>query len=379
MERPIRLWYLSTQLASVGGAERMLYKVFAGLPQSEFETTLVLFYKGGDLADCLAKQGITVHASFARHRFDLGGIRRLFELARKTRPDIILTTTNLMGYFWATMLRQKGLAQRVVISVHVTRFMRPYYRAFLRKRVAWVDHFIALTPLHAEFWKSQLSIPNHRISVISNGIDTDHFVPSDDRDTLRQSLGIPTDACVVGNVAYFKPVKNLLRFVEVAHLVHQRTPEAFFVLVGDGSERPSIERTIADVSLQDRFLLPGAASDPKSWFQVMDIFLLTSDSEALPVVLLEAGSCGIPAVSTNVGGVADVIAHGKTGFVASPDTQELAKYVLSLCQNPELRREMGTQARERVVREFSVQAMVSKYTELLRGLAVSKENTVGRN
>ncbi|MFQ3610610.1 MAG: glycosyltransferase [Fimbriimonadales bacterium] len=375
MERPIRLWYLSTQLASIGGAERMLYKVLAGLPQSDFEPEVVLFYQGGDLADSLAKQGVQVHASFARHRFDITGVRKLFDLARGFRPDIVLTTTNLMGYFWATMLRQRGLAQRVVVSFHVTRFMRSYYRAFLRKRMPWIDHFIVLTPLHAEFWKSQLSIPSYRISIIPNGIDTDHFVPFDDTQTLRQSLGIPTNACVVGNVAYFKPVKNLVRFVEVARLVHQQVPEAFFILVGDGSERPAIERAIADANLQDRFLLPGEVANPKSWFQAMDIFLLTSDSEALPVVLLEAGSCGVPAVATDVGGVADVIEHGKTGFVASTNAQELADYVLRLCKDSELRCEMGSQARERVVREFSVQSMVSKYVELFRQLSLPEKKT----
>ncbi|MFQ3611865.1 MAG: glycosyltransferase, partial [Fimbriimonadales bacterium] len=116
-----------------------------------------------------------------------------------------------------------------------------------------------------------------------------------------------------------------------------------------------------------------------SWFQVMDIFLLTSDSEALPGVLLEAGGCGVPAVATDVGGVADVIEHGKTGFVASANAQELADCVLRLCKDSELRCEMGSQARERVVREFSVQSMVSKYAELFRNLTSSEVNIARSN
>ncbi len=348
----------------------MLYKVFAGLPHSDFDTTLVLFYKGGDLADRLLEQGVSVHAGFARSRVDVKGIRKLYELAKTVRPDIILTTTNMMGYFWATVLRRKGLAHSVVVSFHVTRYVRSYYRTFLRARSRWVDYFIGLTPTQTQFWQEQLNIPSDKITVIPNGIDTGYFVPNPEKMALRNQLGLPTEGIVVGNVAYFRPVKNLTRFVQVAHRVAQRIPEAFFVLVGDGTERGGVERAIAEMGLRQRFLLPGELKDPLAWFQAMDIFLLTSDSEALPVVLLEAGSCGVPAVATDVGGVRDVVVHGETGFVHPPNAVDaLAESVIQLAQDPALRQQMGQSARQRVVQEFSVEAMVNRHADLFRHLA----------
>lgn len=348
----------------------MLYKVFAGLPRTEFVPVLVLFYKGGDLADRLAEHGTPVHASFARHRFDIIGIRRLFALARKDPPDIILTTTNMMGYFWATILRQRGLVSRVVVSFRVTRYLRPYYRTLLKMRGRWVDHFIALTPSNAQFWQEQLRIPSDKITIIPNGVDTERLIPAHDKRALRRTLGIPEDAIVVGNVSYFKPVKNLPRFVQIASEVSRRVPDSFFVLVGDGAERGRVEKAIADAGLGERFLLPGEAKDPTPWFQAMDVFLLTSDSEGLPGVLLEAGSCGVPAVATDVGGVRDVIMHGKTGFVHPPEAiNQLSDSVIRLAQDTTLRQQIGQSARQHVIQAFSVEAMVSRYAEVFRNIA----------
>lgn len=365
---PIRLWYLTTQLASIGGAERMLFKVLDGLPPSRFSVSLITLYEPGDLAERLHEKGISLYARLGKNRSDPRLFPRLYQLARKERPDIVLTTTNAISYFWSTVLRQLGLARRLVVSFHVTRYSRKHHPWFIKTRSAHVDHFVALTPQNGAFWQSELQIPSDKLCIIPNGIDTNHFVPpASGKNALRTSLGIPTEASVVGKIAYFKPVKNLSRFVSVAHKVKQQLPDAFFVLGGDGSERSNVESLIDAFGLRAAFLLPGEVRQPLIWYQAMDVFLLTSDSEALPVVLLEAASCEVPAVATAVGGVPDVIVHGETGFVAPCDAEDaLADYVVQLCRDEALRRRMGSQARQRVVKEFSQEAMVRRYTELFQ-------------
>lgn len=368
---PIRLWYLTTQFASIGGAERMLFKVLSGLPKSQFAVSVITLYASGDLAEKLRDKGTDLHTRLVRNRWDVSLLPRLCQLARKERPDIVLTTTNAISYFSASVIRQLRITKNLVVSFRVTYFPRKYHRFLLRSRASIVDMFVALTPQNAQFWKSELRIPADKLLVIPNGIDTDYFVPPDSgKAELRTSLGIPPDAFVVGKVAYFKPVKNIPRFVSIARKVAARLPNAFFVLVGDGPERPRIEALIEKVGLRAQFLLPGEVPQPREWFQAMDVFLLTSDSEALPGVLLESGSCAVPAVATDVGGVSDVILHGETGFVAPREAEDmLADYVVQLRLNEPLRQRMGANARQRVVQEFSEQAMVQKYKDLFCRLA----------
>lgn len=367
----IRLWYLTTQFASIGGAERMLFKVLSGLPDPPFSVSLVTLYESGDLAEKLREKGMNLHTRLARNRWDLRLFPHLYQLARREHPHIVLTTTNAISYVWGTVIRQLGLAKQLVVSFHVTRFLRKYHRWLLKGRASFVDMFIALTPQNGAFWQNELRIASEKIRIIPNGVDTDHFVPLESgKAVVRTALGIPPNACVVGNVAYFKPVKNLPRFVSIAQKVAMRVPNAFFVLVGDGSERAHVESLIEKLGLKSAFLLPGEVRQPLAWYQAMDVFLLTSDSEALPVAILESGSCAVPAVATDVGGVSDVILHGETGFVAPCEAEEaIADYVVQLCQDESLRKKMGANARQRVVQAFSEQAMVQRYTDLFLNLA----------
>lgn len=368
---PICVWYLTTQFASIGGAERMLFKVLSGLPKPQFAVSVITLYESGDLAEKLHEKGTALHTRLVRNRWDMRLLPRLCQLARKERPDIVLTTTNAISYFSASVLRQFGFTRKLVVSFRVTYFPRKHHRFLLGNRAAFVDRFVALTPQNAQFWKNELRIPADKLQVIPNGIDTSYFVPPDSgKAELRASLGIPPDALVVGKVAYLKPVKNIPRFVTIARKVAARIPNAFFVLVGDGSERSRIETLIGEAGLRNHFLLPGEVPQPRAWYQAMDVFLLTSDTEALPGVLLEAGSCAVPAVATDVGGVSDVILHGKTGFVAPSEAEDmLADYVVQLGLDEPLRQRIGANARQRVVQEFSDQAMVQRYKDLFCRLA----------
>jgi glycosyltransferase involved in cell wall biosynthesis len=206
--------------------------------------------------------------------------------------------------------------------------------------------------------------------IIPNGVDTNYFTPATNKQALRLQLGLPPNAFIIGLVAYFKPVKNLPLFVEVASRLLKVQQNLHFVLVGDGPERDNIIQTIQALRLTPHFTLPGACEDPREWHQAFDLLLLTSRSEALPVTILEANSCEVPAVATGVGGVPDVIRHGSTGFITPPDDPEaLVHYVALLSQDEPMRRAMGTAARSWVEQEFSLQTMVARYAQLFRSLA----------
>lgn len=366
----MRVWFLNTDLWSRGGAERVLYHTIVGLPRNQFAVRLVTLYGEGDLFCAVHKRGLPATCLHGRGRADVRAPLRLLRQARHERPEVMLTTGNLISFFWGTVLRQFGLVRRLVVAFHTTRFLSGRTRPTLHWRKSWVDQFVALAPTQMHFWQKQLSIPSDRFTVIPNGIDTTRFVPVEDKRALRRTLQLPEDAVIVSNIAFFKPVKNLPLFVEVAADIHRRTPNTHFVLVGEGDERPRIEEAIRRLGLTQAFTLPGRQSNPVGWYQASDVLLMTSLSEAFPLTIVEAAACGAPAVSTAVGGVPDIIRDGETGFLAPPeDKATLTQRLLQLCTDESLRVRMGFQARQRVLREFSQERMLQGYAQLFWDLA----------
>lgn len=370
VDKPICVWFMRTSLDKIGGAERVISQVMLGLPRPEFEPVGVWLYGSGGYGEVLHKSGIRTYQGLGRARWDLRIGVRLMRLARQHPPDVLLTTENALACFWAGILKRLRLTKALVIAFHITRMERRSYRMAVRFSAPAADCLVALTPAHRDYWQQFTGAPKERFVIIPNGVDTDHFTPVEDKPALRATLGLPRDACIVGLVAYFKPVKNLPLFVEVAGRLAPMQENCHFVLVGDGPERERVLQAIAARRLEARFTLPGACDDPRPWHQAFDILLLTSRSEALPVTILEANSCGVPAVATGVGGVPDVIRHGETGFIAPPDdAAALTQFVATLAHDAAKRHTMGAAARQWVEQNFSQHAMVARYAQLFRTLA----------
>jgi glycosyltransferase involved in cell wall biosynthesis len=375
--KPIRVWFMRTALDTIGGAERVISQVMLGLPQPEFEPIGVWLYGSGGYGEMLQKRGIRTYQGLGCARWDVRIGVRLVRLARRYPPDVLLTTENALACFWAGVLKRLRLTKALVIAFHITRMERRSYRVAVRFTAPVADRLVALSPAHRDYWQQFTGAPKERFVIIPNGVDTDHFTPAEDKQALRAALGLPVSACIVGLVAYFKPVKNLPLFVEVASRLVQSQNDFHFVLVGDGPERERVEQEIRARRLEAHFTLPGACNDPREWHQAFDILLLTSHSEALPVTILEANSCGVPAVATRVGSVPDVVLHGETGFVAPPDDADALTQFVTLLAHDEMRRHtMGVAARLWVEQNFSQHAMVARYAQLFRTLAGKDAETL---
>lgn len=367
MRRPIRIWFMRTAMSKRGGAEAVITRLMLNLPKEEFVPVAVWLYWKGEYGELLRAEGIPTHSGLARSRWDVRLPIRLLRLARQETPDLIMTTENALACFWAGVLKRLGQVPHLVLAFHTTRLVSWATYLAVRFTAPMCDRLVALTPSHQQFWQAVSRMPFERFTIIPNGIDIHTFVPASDKASLKRHLHLPEGKPIVGLVAYFKEVKNLPLFVEVAERLVRQGMDAHFVLVGDGPERPRTEQLIAQKGLDSYFTLPGLCETPLPWYQAFDILLLTSYSEALPLTILESAACGVPAVATDVGGVRDVIVPGTTGFVApSGDVVRLASYVKHLIESPSLRLQMGQAARERVVQFFSLEAMVQQYAALFR-------------
>jgi glycosyltransferase involved in cell wall biosynthesis len=202
-----------------------------------------------------------------------------------------------------------------------------------------------------------LGAPPERLHVVPCGVDIDRFRPG------RPGSGAPR----IVVVARLHPVKNLDLFLHAcARLRDAGTPFAA-TIVGDGDERDGLVALRDSLDLGGHVAFAGAATQAQvaEWWRAADIGALCSSSEGMPVSLMEAAACGVPVVATDVGGVSELVAHGRTGLVVPPgDVAAFAAALDALIADVPRREEMGRRARERAVADFSVGRQVDALVDV---------------
>ena len=203
---------------------------------------------------------------------------------------------------------------------------------------------------------------------------------------FRNKYGFDKNDIVVGIIGRLVPVKNHEMFLEVAALIKANSNKNIrFVIIGDGESRTLIEKKAAALNLSYSYFVtnPKAKTDilVTSWeteideaLAGIDIIVLTSHNEGTPVSLIEAQAAYKPVVSTNVGGIEDIVQHGETGFITEAgDTASFAQHILTLIDTPQLRDEMGKKGYENVIKRYSKQRLITDMKHLYLSFLEEKE------
>jgi glycosyltransferase involved in cell wall biosynthesis len=176
---------------------------------------------------------------------------------------------------------------------------------------------------------------------------------------LREELGIPEGHLIVGTVAVFSRQKRLHDWLETARRVAGQRRDVTFVLAGYGPEEQALKDTVHALELDDRVRMPGFRPDGRRLLALLDIYLMTSEYEGLPMALLEAMALSKPVVATAVGGIPEVVQHGREGFLtAVAAVDELAQHTVRLLDSPELRSEMGERGARQVETGFHIKSRI---------------------
>ena len=209
-----------------------------------------------------------------------------------------------------------------------------------------------------------------RSIVIPNGIDWRAFdTIAVDVALVKADLGFAPDDLVVGHIGKFDVQKAQDDLALAIPLVIRACAMAKFLLVGDGSLRPQIERLIVSLGVEKHVVFAGFRQDVAALLKTMDVFVLPSRWEGLSLALLEAMACCKPVVATQVTGNVDVVIDGVTGFLVPVNTpQALAEKIVLLLQDAQLRAKIGYGGRDRLEREFSIDGMVAQTREVYREL-----------
>jgi glycosyltransferase involved in cell wall biosynthesis len=200
------------------------------------------------------------------------------------------------------------------------------------------------------------------------GIDRASVARWSTAEGVREELGIPEGARVVGTVGNFKVGKGHMDLLEAADRVRQAVPDVRFVLVGQGVLEPAVRTRAAELGLQETVVFAGFREDATRIIGSFDVLAIPSQYDGLSIALLEAMSLGKPPVLTRAGGNPEVVTDGEHGLVVpTEDPVALADNIVTLLRDPALRRRLGESARRRA-EDFDIRAAVRRTEEIYQGL-----------
>jgi glycosyltransferase involved in cell wall biosynthesis len=318
---------------------------------------------------------------------DLRSLFTLWRLMRQFEPDIVHThmaKAGLIGRCAALAFNAGRSRKARVIHTYHGHVLEGYFSAvktnifiMLERLLAkWSDAIVAISPaIRREL------LDGHRIGraaqyhVVPLGFDLSAFESVDDaaRMAARQSLGIDARAHVVTTVGRLTAIKQHGLFLDTFARVAAADPHAVALVVGDGELRADIDAKAAALGVSARIRMLGWRRDLAVVYAATDVFLLTSRNEGTPVALIEAMASGVPGVSTDVGGVGDVIHNRNVGRLAPfGDADALATAVTELLADDHARRESGAAARAHVLERYGVERLVDDLDLLYQQLAAGR-------
>ena len=200
-----------------------------------------------------------------------------------------------------------------------------------------------------------------------NGIDLDRFasVATATRLNGRQALGIPPDAPLLITVAVLRQPKGIQYLIEALPFILKVVPEARYLVVGSGDHEGALKELVKTLGLTDRVIFSGARSDIPDLLATSDLFVLPTLGEALPTVLAEAMAAQKPIIASNVGGVLEMVEHGRNGLLTPPaDPARLVEACLQLLQNPAQAQAMAHAGRQIVEQRFDIRKQAKCLSDL---------------
>ena len=359
VDERIRIVYVIGQLG-FGGTERQLVDLVTRLPKDRFEPVVCSLTDRGPMTDELLDAGVRVVSLDKRRGIGSGALARLVRFLKSERPALL--HTYLFSANWRGVVA--GRLARVPVVVTSYRNVDIHSKRALltleRSLAGLPDYVTANAGAVGRHVEEAHGVDPKRIRVIYNGVDVERLRPTD---VGRRE---PKGRTVV-MIASLTTKKDPLSFVEAASSVAERLDDVIFDVVGDGPLRSDMERLAAERGLGERLRLLGQTRDIASVLASADVSVLTSLKEGCSNVLLESMAAGVPVVVTDVGGNAELVDDGVTGYVVPPrDPAAVADRVIGILENPSLASDMACAARERATSEFSTDRMVERTIEFYR-------------
>lgn len=351
---------------NIGGLERVIANLINSSIEDNVEHIIITLVPEQDFADRLVAD-VSFYCLDKQPGNDFFSHWRLLKLLKVIKPDV-LHTYNFGTFEYHLTAFLAGVKCRV----HAEHGRDGEYDEATRKRrtlvrkvvLPFLDHFIVCSPDLYEWANQDLKLSEPKLQLVFNGIDVDEFGSTvADPDRVKRLV-------TVGRIA---PVKNQALLIEAyaKALILCPALKAYQLhIIGDGPLKSELESKIAQLGLEQHAFMLGAKDNIPQELKNSDLFILSSDYEAMPMTVLEAMASGVPVICTNVGGVRNIIEDGQTGLlVDSGDADKMAKLLVDMINSPERFNVIAQNARSMVRAQYSVDVMKKNYFSLYQCLS----------
>jgi L-malate glycosyltransferase len=358
-----------------GGAEAQTYALLKALKHEDNLSISVAILNEDMLAQRLRESGFDVLV-VDENKFGFWGILNQLEEHLDNRKFDILHTHRYKENILGALLKKRGYVKHLIQTIHgitehfsgLNRFKMDLYtrlnRHFSKK---YYDKIITVSYDIENKIKGKFN--NNQILTIHNSIDVENIKIVKNSIQTRMDLDIEKDAIVFGVAGRMAPIKGYDIFLEAAANILKRLPHSVFVLAGDGPLKEELEKKAKSLEIAGRVRFTGFREDITDILKALDIFVISSYHEGIPIVLLEAMALGKPVIATRVGGIPEVIEDGISGIlVASGDAEALSEACLNIARDPDKRKAISEQAPERIVKEFLLEQQVDRMLSAYQGL-----------
>ena len=377
---PWRVVLFISNLANDGGAEVQSMELARSLKSRGWDVSVVSMLRPKTGAKQLSEAGIPVRTLDAGRWNLFRSMLKLRRILRAERPHILHCHMS-NAVLTARLAR---LMRRIPVVIGTLHGLKMYnvrgtgwrVRETVNGLTDWLsDMTTAVCDAAGEHYVSTGAISRQSMRVIPNGVDTERFrFDPAVRQRMRAELGVGNEFVWL-MAGRFQLVKDHHTMIRAFARVASEAPKSVLLLAGEGPLRAELAELATGMGIGSRVKFLGSRTDIADLMNAADGLVLSSISEALPMVLLEAAACKLPCVATDVGGNPDIVIHGLTGFLTPPSNPEaLAGSMLRLCSLPSsVRDRMGEQARRHVASRFALGEVTGQWESLYSELLAKKE------
>jgi glycosyltransferase involved in cell wall biosynthesis len=366
----------------LGGLERLVVDLVRAGRQRDYRVSVVCVERPGRLATQVRAAGAEVCSLDKPPGRSSTAIAQASRLLRSLQPDLI--HTHQVGALWylgqAARLCNRLPVLHTEHSDHVA--LARSWLAKLRARVLWwqaahfADRFCCVSEDVARSVRRWGTVSSSKVDIVPNGINLARHAMSESALAVRESLGIPAGALVVGTLGRLVEVKRQDLLIRAFSTLGRQGRHAgtWLLVVGDGPQRQPLEALARHLGVSGRTVFAGYQPQPERLLKAMDLFVLTSRHEGLPLALLEAWAAGLPVISSAVGAIPQTVLHGINGMLfPSGDWKRLAELLDLLLNAPWTMSALGRQGKSRVEFRYSLERMADDYESRYRKLAGRKQ------
>ena len=338
----------------------MLKGLASSLDPGRFRSIVCLFHRGW-LHEAMRAQDLPTSVIEINRVLDTQWARAFAALVRKERVAVIHAhefTANTYGSFMGRLL---GVP--VVATVHG----KNYYAEQLKRRLAYrfvsrASQMVTVSEDLKRFIVQEVGVEEHRVSVIYNGVDPTAPLPPDQLKAIRAELRLDEGGLVIGAVGSLYPVKGHIHLIRALPEILRFCPGTVLLLVGRGEQEDALKAEVGKLGLDAYVRFLGFRDDVRVLLSLIDVFVLPSLSEGLSMALLEAMAAGKPVVATRVGGNAELVVEGDTGFLVDPQSPDsISDRVARILRDRTRAAHMGEHGLRRAQNLFSFRSMVEQY------------------